>query len=281
MAGRRFNTNFAGQTFGFELPAQLGEDGAAETKSVLAGYFPELKLSFAPKGARGGRLGRSSSQVTKEVTMKREEAPRAQAPTPTPAAPTTVNFTINQPAAPAPQPAKLPDLKSLVGAPQEPGVIGGGAIRIAQQQGFAPEEIRQAAVQQGLRVNVLGEAQLTGKKSPDLWSLGPQPGGVLGSAAVRKAKQDFGLSEIELRSLASSQGLRFNVLGESELSGKAAPDLWSLVAGGGGPNQEMGVFGGLAVRRARNEMGLTNTEIRALAPAQGLRFNAQALAELG
>lgn len=287
MATRRYNINLAGQNFGFSLPSQADEEGKAQTETVLSEYFPELKLSYSAKGTRGGRLGRASEQMTPELTLKQREAAAAGSATGAPT-PTTVNLTVNQ-AAPAPAPApaptpqapKLPDLKSLVGSPQEPGVIGGGAIRIAQKQGFTPEQIRQAAKEQNLKVNVLGEAQLTGKQGPDLWALGPQPGGVLGSAAVRKAKQDLGLSEIEIRSLAGSQGLRFNVLGESELTGKQAPNLWSLVSGGGGPNQEMGVFGGLAVRRARNEMGLSNTEIRALAASQGLRFNQQALAELG
>jgi hypothetical protein len=116
--------------------------------------------------------------------------------------------------------------------------------------------------------------------------------GVFGGDAVRRAREQFGLSNIELESLAKAQGLRFNEPAFAELgrrtSAPAAPtpppapsaNLWSLVPQGGGPNMEMGVFGGLAVRRARDEMKLSNQQIRSLAGQQGLRFNQQALDEL-
>lgn len=54
-SGRRFAGNF----FGFTPQ----EDNQEKSESVLAGYFPELKLSFGiNKGSRGGRLGASSGQ---------------------------------------------------------------------------------------------------------------------------------------------------------------------------------------------------------------------------
>jgi hypothetical protein len=96
VAARRVNLNFAGQTFGFDLPTFKTEDGAEETQSVLSQYFPELKLTFGSKTQRGNRLGRSSTSVTPEVFMKQKEAAAAGA-----AAPISINF----PQA-APEPAK-------------------------------------------------------------------------------------------------------------------------------------------------------------------------------
>lgn len=77
MPSRKSNVDFAGESFGFELPG-ISEDGEVQTESVLARYFPELSLSFSAKGKRGGRLGRGdTAQVTKQATMK----PLPEAPT--------------------------------------------------------------------------------------------------------------------------------------------------------------------------------------------------------
>jgi len=66
---RRVNVSFAGQNFGIDLPS-IGEGGVEESQSVLAGIFPELKLTAGTKTTRGGRLGRQSLPVTPEVTFK-------------------------------------------------------------------------------------------------------------------------------------------------------------------------------------------------------------------
>lgn len=71
---RRYNFDFAGQSFGFNLPTVTEENGETKTESVLSDYFPELKLSFSPKTQRGGRLGRAATQMTPEVTMRQKEA---------------------------------------------------------------------------------------------------------------------------------------------------------------------------------------------------------------
>ena len=102
---RRYNLSFAGQNFGFELPQVTDENKNTQTESVLADYFPELKLTYAPKSSRGGRLGRSTDQTTSEISLKQREAANAGSiggniPT---------NITINVPqtptAAPTPTPA--------------------------------------------------------------------------------------------------------------------------------------------------------------------------------
>jgi len=70
-SGRRFAGNF----FGFTPQENTQE----ESESVLAGYFPELKLSAGiNKGARGGRLG------TKSANEQTTSAPAPTTPTSTP-----------------------------------------------------------------------------------------------------------------------------------------------------------------------------------------------------
>jgi len=101
VATRRFNLNFAGQTFGFDIPTFTSENGAEETQSVLSQYFPELKLTFGSKTQRGNRLGRSSTSVTPEVFMKQKEAAAVGS-----AAPISINF--QQPTPTPVQPARKP-----------------------------------------------------------------------------------------------------------------------------------------------------------------------------
>lgn len=68
MAPRRYSFGVAGQNFDFELP-DVGPEGSAQTQSVLASYFPELRLTSAQKTRRGGRLGRDVTPVQTEITM--------------------------------------------------------------------------------------------------------------------------------------------------------------------------------------------------------------------
>jgi hypothetical protein len=108
---RRYNLNFAGQNFGFDLPTVTDAQGNVQTESVLADYFPELKLTYAPKGSRGGRLGSSSNQTTTDFAIRQREAASAGATggvPPNTAAPTTPT-TPAAPVAPvAPAAAKAP-----------------------------------------------------------------------------------------------------------------------------------------------------------------------------
>lgn len=53
----------AGDFFGYN------PNDAAQSKSVLAQYFPELKLSFGAKSIRGSRLGRAPETAAAEVTI--------------------------------------------------------------------------------------------------------------------------------------------------------------------------------------------------------------------
>jgi hypothetical protein len=88
-SGRRFAGNF----FGFTPQ----EDNQEESESVLAGYFPELKLSSGiNKGSRGGRLGASSGQGGQQATFTSPGGAAVLTPAPTP------------PSAPASSPAPAP-----------------------------------------------------------------------------------------------------------------------------------------------------------------------------
>lgn len=106
MARRRYNLDFAGQSFGFELPTVTEENGEAKTESVLADYFPEIKFSFASKTQRGGRLGRAATQVTPELTLKQKEAATLGGGGPITVSPTFTNTFTPQVAAPAPAPVQ-------------------------------------------------------------------------------------------------------------------------------------------------------------------------------
>jgi len=292
----------AGERFGLSAEdlMSLFEDSENEGAQGESFDLPLTKRTTTQtEKGRGGVMGfRKGSQPTRTITetLGRDGVPTIQ---------NIIRQQVNQqqqPApAPAPEPQKpaAPDLRKLTGAPQEAGAFGSAAVRRAKTElGLSGQQIRDLAQQQGLKLNVLAERELTGQPGPDLWSLVPQGGGpnmemgVFGGDAVRRARQQFGLSNIEIESLAQAQGLRFNEPAFAELgrrtSAPAAPtpppapsaNLWSLVPQGGGPNMEMGVFGGLAVRRARDEMKLSNQQIRSLAGQQGLRFNQQALDEL-
>lgn len=134
MAARRINLNFAGQTFGFDIPTFKTEDGAEETQSVLSQYFPELKLTFGSKTQRGGRLGRSSTSVTPEVFLKQKEAAAAGA-----AAPVSINFQQPTPT-PAPvQPTRKP-ISAKAGASEL--YFGHEDYWRNLEAGYSPEEIK-------------------------------------------------------------------------------------------------------------------------------------------
>ena len=97
---------FAGNFFGFTPQ----EDNQEESESVLAGYFPELKLSSGfNKGSRGGRLGASSGQGGQQPTFTSPGGAAVLTPAPTPTPPSAPA------SSPAPAPAG-PDYSSQLSA---------------------------------------------------------------------------------------------------------------------------------------------------------------------
>lgn len=132
MAPRRFNINLAGQSFGFDLPTLEGEENAQETQSVLSQYFPELKLTFGTKTQRGGRLGRSSTSVTPEISLRQREAAVAGAATPIQTAPATT--------APATSKGRPSTEYGLSNA-----YFGGEDYWRNLEKGFTPQEIKEFA----------------------------------------------------------------------------------------------------------------------------------------
>jgi hypothetical protein len=146
MARRRYNLDFAGQSFGFELPAVTEENGEAKTESVLADYFPEIKFSFGSKTQRGGRLGRAATQVTPELTLKQKEAATLGGGGPITVAPTFTNTFTPQVAAPttpvqeAPKPSR-PAISTSFGV--SPQYFGHEDYWRNIEAGYTPAELKQ------------------------------------------------------------------------------------------------------------------------------------------
>ena len=140
MARRRYNFDLAGQAFGFELPAVTEENGEAKTESVLTDYFPELKFTFGSKTQRGGRLGRSATQVTPEVTMRQKEAATLGGGGPITVSPTFTN-TVTAPSTPATTP--VAETKKSFSWSENLGGPGFGAMdyEAALKQGFTDADI--------------------------------------------------------------------------------------------------------------------------------------------
>ena len=145
MARRRYNFDLAGQAFGFELPTVTEQNGEAKTESVLTDYFPELKFTFGSKTQRGGRLGRSATQVTPEVTMRQKEAATLGGGGPITVSPTFTNTFSPQAAAPAEAPkptapAREP-ISSKFGASQL--YFGHEDYWRNIEKGYSPAEIKE------------------------------------------------------------------------------------------------------------------------------------------
>ena len=143
---RRYNLSFAGQNFGFELPQTTDENGNVQTESVLADYFPELKLTYAPKASRGGRLGRAPAQTTSEINLKQREA--ASAGSTGGNVPTNITVNVPQtpffpptPQTPVAEPKK--DLRSPISTEygQSPDYFGGVDYWKNIEKGYSPSEI--------------------------------------------------------------------------------------------------------------------------------------------
>jgi len=145
MARRRYNFDLAGQAFGFELPTVTEQNGEAKTESVLTDYFPELKFTFGSKTQRGGRLGRSATQVTPEVTMRQKEAATLGGGGPITVSPTFTNTFSPQAAAPAEAPkptapARAPISSSFGVSPQ---YFGHEDYWRNIEAGYSPAELKE------------------------------------------------------------------------------------------------------------------------------------------
>lgn len=304
MADRKYNFGFAGENFEFTVPG-IGEDGQEETQSVLADYFPELKLTFGAKGTRGGRLGRSSTQVTKEVKFGPGGAPAGtnvnviNTPVSTNTGGTTVQ---NKPDESVKQEKAQRLLSSFIGPKGEQGIIGAEAVGAAKQYGYSGDQIKSMAQAESLKFGP------TAAESLDLGNLSSYTGpdstpGALGMTAVENARKS-GLSDQAIRELAQRQGLKFGEQAANALNVSTAerfqtmapaapapaPQAWSGSAAsnynpGGSLNQYVGsggtagAMGATAVQAAMNA-GLSAEQIRSQAAQQGITFGPAALAML-
>jgi len=162
MARRRYNFDLAGQAFGFELPTVTEENGDAKTESVLTDYFPELKFTFAPKTQRGGRLGRATTQMTPEVTMRQKEAATLGGGGPITVSPTFTNTFTPQVTAPvqeAPKPSR-PAISASYGA--SPEYFGHEDYWRNLEAGYSPAELKEYITKNQQLLNP-GSTNLPGK----------------------------------------------------------------------------------------------------------------------
>ena len=162
MARRRYNFDLAGQAFGFELPTVTEENGEAKTESVLTDYFPELKFTFAPKTQRGGRLGRATTQMTPEVTMRQKEAATLGGGGPITVSPTITNTFTPQVTAPvqeAPKPSR-PAISTSYGA--SPEYFGHEDYWRNLEAGYSPAELKEYIMKNQQLLNP-GSTNLPGK----------------------------------------------------------------------------------------------------------------------
>jgi hypothetical protein len=110
-------------------------------------------------------------------------------------------------------------LAQYAGAAQpQANTLGLQALDKARQAGFSDTQIQGLASRQGLSFNPLAQQSLAGT-APNLRGFvgeGQTQANTMGLQAVEKARQS-GLSDQQIRALASSQGLQFNPLAASAL----------------------------------------------------------------
>lgn len=303
---RKYNFGFAGENFELTLP-YAGEDGEEQTQSVLAEYFPELKLTYSPKGTRGGRLGRSSTQVTKEITFGPGGAPGGAGVSITNAP------AMGGAAGGALEAGKKPDdllkqekaqrlLGSFIGAQGEKGILGAEALGAAKEYGYTPEKIKQMAQTEGLKFGATAAESLGMGTLSSYTGEGATPG-ALGMTAVENARK-AGLSDQAIRELAQRQGLKFGEQAAGALNVSSAeryqppaaaapapaPQAWSGAPSasynpGGSLNQYVGSGGtagamGATAVQAAMSAGLSPSQIISQAAQQGITFGPAALAML-
>jgi hypothetical protein len=187
----------------------------------------------------------------------------------------------------------LSELTQYQGQLAEGKTIGLEALDRARASGLSDELIKNLAKQQGVGFGEKAAAQLGTPKVTDLnqyigsAASGATPG-TLGLEAVGRAKA-AGLSDTQIRDLASQQGLSFGAGAASRLGVQSASQRAS--SGGGsssstnlssfiGSTGNQGTLGLEAVNRARSS-GLSDSQIRQMASSQGLGLGAAARSALG
>lgn len=210
MARRRVNVAVAGQNFGIDLP-EIGQEGAEKTESVLADYFPELKLSFGTptgKTTRGGRLGRQTLPMAQEITLK-QALPKAG----------DVNVTTN-----------VTTEKAPTGKVFE-GKIGSATIEEIGGRGFGMKDYT-AAIEAGYTPESIKEYVTRNKET--LYNIGPEAQKTLGitgyvstqPGAFNYAAQGgpgFGMKDIEsLKQRGVSQEAMLKLAAQAPVVGPEA-----------------------------------------------------------
>jgi len=195
----------------------------------------------------------------------------------------------------------LSELTQYQGPLAQGKTIGLEALDKARSSGMSDTLIKQLAKQQGVGFGLTASSQLGVAKVTDL---GQYIGGVgsnqgtLGLEAVKRARQ-AGLSDSQIRDLASQQGLSFGSGAATQLgvqsAGQKASAQRSSTSGGssskdrsstnlskfiGGAGSNQGTLGLEAVKRAR-QSGLSDSQIRQMASQQGLGFGSAARSALG
>ena len=187
----------------------------------------------------------------------------------------------------------LSELTQYQGPLAEGKTIGLEALDRARTAGMSDDLIKQFAKEQGVGFGEKAASQLGVSKVSDLnqyigsAASGANPG-TLGLEAVGRARQ-AGLSDTQIRDLASQQNLSFgsgaaSQLGVPSASQQAAPsssapsaNLSSFI---GGVDSNPGTVGLEALKRARSS-GLSDIDIMRMAASERLGFGAGARSALG
>lgn len=187
----------------------------------------------------------------------------------------------------------LSELTQYQGPLAEGKTIGLEALNRARTAGMSDELIKEFAKQQGVGFGEKAASQLGMPKVSDLnqyigsAASGANPG-TLGLEAVNRARQ-AGLSDQQITSLASQQGLSFGSGAASQLGVPSASQSRSTSSSSSpsvnlssfiGSTGNQGTLGLEAINKARSS-GLSDSEIRRMAASQGLGFGAAARSSLG
>jgi len=189
----------------------------------------------------------------------------------------------------------LSNLGQYQGELAEGKTIGLEALDRARMAGMSDDLIKQLAQEQGRGFGEKAASQLGVAKVSDLnqyigsAASGANPG-TLGLEAVGRARQ-AGLSDTQIRDLASQQGLSFGSGAASQLgvpsasqqatqssssSSRPSTNLSQFI----GSQGNQGTLGLEAINKARSS-GLSDSDIRKMAASQGLGFGAAARSSLG
>lgn len=172
----------------------------------------------------------------------------------------------------------LSDLLQYQGPEAQGRAIGLEALGSARMAGLGDDLIKQFAQEQGVG---FGEKAATQLGVPNISNLSQYIGaegtqGTLGLEAVNKAKQ-MGLTNQQITSLASQQGLGFGSAAAEQLGVPQKTQLSQYIGGAG---STPGYLGLEAVNRAE-QAGLSTSQIKSLASQQGLSFGSAAAQKVG